>query len=781
MAVDNGTNSLLMKTLVDGSLDTTYNSGSTNYAAGIAQSNAPTGINSMMMNGSNQIMLVGTNGSGGWVQRYQSGSSGSIDTTFADGGLLSVGASTTATVAVEQTLGRLVVAGINAAGKGALFAYKSLAPSGTPGRVDTTFNATVSAGSFSTGVSHGIYTLVADQYDRLIFAALNNAGTGVSLYRLTPSGELDMTFGSSGKITNVFGSAAFDDTTQVRIALNAAGNIVVAAHMTTGGGKIAVISYDNGISTVTGFNGNIVNSEYDISGLTAPTLTALINTADGDTLILGNQSGTNGTWVARLLLAGSSPVALDTANFNPSGAIPGIFQYAGAGITGHVYNAMVVNYIGELGVLGYENSSGTFTPSLLQVYDDPYTTEEIQSPNSKPVGNNDVTLGVSPTATAAKGITFFGGSGNAASGQVARAIALQDDNNIVVAIDGHATTGSGVSDVMINMFDNDGIANPNFGSSGTATALTYYNSQYVKDMVTFTTPSNVNKAILAGYATNSGAGITGSLVMQYNLTTSSVDASFGGFNGNPSGVAFGDGYQAYVVGQQTSGRVIVGGLAQGGAGLLLGYTSTGKLDASFGNSGYQATNTGGTGIYTHAIDSQNRIVIAYNNGSNSVAVARFLEDGSGLDTVFTTPTPLIATISGNSNIKVAVDSSNNVIVAAVTNSGNHIAVNSYAVTGGTATHTSSITGTQLGNASAVYTLARAIVDAQNNVVIVAYDTNAEQILIMRLVISSGNYILDNSFNGSGYLTYAVASGGTQVSTDALIHPDGRIIVVGNEE
>ena len=73
-----------------------------------------------------------------------------------------------------------------------------------------------------------------------------------------------------------------------------------------------------------------------------------------------------------------------------------------------------------------------------------------------------------------------------------------------------------------------------------------------------------------------------------------------------------------------------------------------------------------------------------------------------------------------------------------------------------------------------------LVDVQGNVIIVVDDSNPtpNTILITRLVPA---LTLDPTFNGSGYLTYEVASGNTQVVTDAMIHPDGRIIVVGNEE
>ena len=816
MVVDNGTNSLLMKTIANGSLDTTFNSGHVNYAAGIAQSNAPTGDASMMMDGSQRIVLVGTNGSGGWVQRYLSGSSGSIDTTFGASGVVSVGASTTATVAVEQTLARLVVAGINAAGKGALFAYTSLDPyTGTTGAVDTTFNSTsLTPGGFSTGVSRGIYNLIADQYDRLIFAVLNTAGTGIDLYRLTPTGELDVTFGSNGKAANVFttnvGGISGNNVQDIRVALDSIGNIVVAAYTySTGTTKdsISVVSYDNGVSTIAGHNGSVYTNSFAIANFagntnTGMSLASLVTTADGYVLVQGNDvnssSGASPTWVARLVsttpgvLGGTYQLDI---TFNPAaiGGLAGVFKYtAGGGTTSpyHVYNAMTVNAIGVLGVLGYEQTgASTYVPSLVQLYDDPYTTEEVQSPDSKPVGSNDLTLGVSPTSAGNLGIIFYGSSlADATYGQIARAIALQDDNNIVVAIDGGSTSG-GTSNIFIDMFDNDGILNPNFGSSGQATVLTSYQNQYVKDMVTFTPMANVHKAILAGYVSDTTLGITGSLLLQYNLTTALLDSTFGGYDGNPSGVALGDAQKAFVVGQQSLGRVVVGGITQNNLGVLLGYTSSGKLDTSFGNDGYQSSNTGATGIYTHAIDSENRVLIAYNN-AGTVVVSRFLSDGSALDASFGTSGSVTTNITGlqtgvNNNFKLVVDGSGNVIVAAVTGDGTTsatITVYSYVPAGTSTGATASFTGGTgfAGSASSLFTIGRLLVDVQGNVIIVAYDSDPtpNQIVVTRLTSALA---LDATFNTNGWISYAVDGGNTQMVTDALIHPDGRILVVGSEE
>ncbi len=783
--------SYLIKTTASGALDTSYN------LTGIATSYAPLGVNSILQDGSGNVLLMGTLSGTGWVQRYTP--AGVLDTTFNGTGIITI-ASTQATVAVEQTLGRLVVAGLNPFGKGGLVAYKSLAPtgaSGAPGTLDTTFNSTGTyPGGFSTDVSNIIPSLVADSYDRLIFGILNPDTNDVDLYRLTPTGEYDITFGIGGIVSGAILDAS--GASSVRVALDHAGNIIVASNSQVTN-TFSVAAYDNGTSTTTGANGLSIYAQSNINLLThAPSVTSMVTSADGYVLILGNQSGTNPAWIARITPsdAMSNPGTLDTTGFNPAAVgadgvtgngIAGIFQYtdtaSGGYLVNNVYAGLAVNANGTLGMLGYSfiGVSPSFVPLLIAVYDNPYTSQIAQSPNSKPVGTNDVTLGVSPESTTNKGILFFGSStGNIASGQVARSIALYDDNNVVVAIDGNSAAGSGNSSIMMNMFDNDGILNSDFGTNGQQTVLSMYQNQYVSDMITFTTVSGVTKAILAGYVYNSVLARTDSLVLQYILTpgSSALDDSFGGFDGNPSGIAFGDGKSLFSVGQQTTGRIVAAGLAQNDLGLLLGYGADGRIDNSFGNNGYQSVNTGTTGIYTHAIDSNDRIVFAYNNGSDAVAVARYLPDGSGLDTTFTTPTPLIATISGNTNMKVAVDSGNNVHVAGVVASTNSIMVKIYPQAGGTATYTITLTGTNLGSPLAEYVLGRMIVDAAGNTIIVAYDGYQEEIVVIRLTPA---LVLDSTFNnGAGYIKYTV-SVNTLAVNDAMIHPDGRIFVAGAGE
>ena len=828
MALSNPTNSQLVRTVAEGGLDLTYGLA----GSGIAETPSVTGVNSMMMDGTGCILLTGTTGGGAgtaWVAKYVSGDTGTLDEHFGlpGTGVINPTGAFEATVVIEQSLGRYIVAGKNASGA-ILYAYTGLLNPAdltkSIGLADTTFNAVVSSdpasgtpGYYQIPTTNGIYCLISDQWDRLIFAVLDNTTNNIDLYRLTPTGELDATFGSNGVVASVFSSSNSGsgfDASSIRVVLDSntaapthASNIVVAAYVYDGvhNDQINIAAYDNGTSTGAGVNGAIWTNAFAIPNLVVngtPTynktmsLTALAATSDNNVLVLGNILGTTNlgglqspTWIARLAnTAQGGTYSFTGTTFNPSGNIPGIFEYSNTTLGDqtpyNVYNAMTVRPDGRIGVIGYEENSadgGTSIPTVLRVYDTPYTVEEIQFLGSKIIGTNDITFGASLANSNALGIAFFGiGSSLASYGQVARAIALQDDNNLVVAIDGGNVASPTTSHIFINKFDNDGILNPSFNSTGQATiSLPYQNqNQNVQDMVTFTTVAGVHKAILAGYVHNTTLNSYDSLLLQYDLDAAALDSSFGGFNGNLAGIAFGDGQQINVVGRQTTGRIIAAGQSQNNLGLLLGYTAAGKLDNSFATGGY-LTVPASTALFAQAVDTDNRLVIAYRGAGDTVWIARYVADGSTTDIAPTDTTISVGALHDN-YMRVAVDASNNIYVAA-TDGATVVKVVAY----------NGITGAVLHAAFALpisvtaFTIAQLIIDTNGNATVVGYNASGtKQVVITRVLADLSD--LDTTFNPSpapipGCLKYVVAAGSSlQQATDALIHPDGRIIVVGAE-
>jgi hypothetical protein len=215
-------------------------------------------------------------------------------------------------------------------------------------------------------------------------------------------------------------------------------------------------------------------------------------------------------WVARVTVAG----LLDTTFGAANGIMTFNFDSAGT-VTGRSCTCIAIYPDGQIALVGRETNSATtptVTPFLSMAYNTPYTTQVNIFQDAQAAGTNDLTLGASSTSSTNLGVTFFASTAaDATSGQVARAIALQDDAHILVAVDGGLSSGSATpSDIYLKMFDIDGVPQTTFGTSGQQNIVTRYQNQYVQDMVTFTTIAGIHKALLAGYVTNSILGITSS-------------------------------------------------------------------------------------------------------------------------------------------------------------------------------------------------------------------------------------------------------------------------------
>jgi hypothetical protein len=259
--------------------------------------------------------------------------------------------------------------------------------------------------------------------------------------------------------------------------------------------------------------------------------------------------------------------------------------------------------------------------------------------------------------------------------------------------------------------------------------------------------------------------------MQYDLDSVGVDSAFGGIDNDASGTVSGDIQKFNTIARQASGRVV-------GAGINFDGTT-----GSFGSDGYYAT-ASATGIYSHAIDSQDRVVFAYSN-AGTVVVARLLADGSGLDMTFGgsgSITTSITSVISNDQIRIALDSNDDIYVAAVNGGGLGVQydIRHYGEGGGLAV--SNGIGTGLLGGITELSLARLLVDTQGKVTIIGADNDAvnDNYLIVKL---NTDFSMDTAvFNGLGYLKFKVNSNKeVRQATTGLLHADGRVIVAGYEE
>lgn len=740
---------------------TSENSLQNQFAGTGVSSTTSDGINFLMTSGFGNLLAVGTSAQNfGWISRYKNDNSGQLDSSFNGVGTYQFHTGSTAVCAVEQTMGRIIVAGSDAAGIGTLYALTNR------GHIDKTFNSLKSQGIYTTGIATPIAACVADSYDRLLIAYQNK--NNVDIARLTSSGHLDTSFGTMGIIAGALTNV--DTAMQIGLALHPAGTMVVAAHTNQNSQPaISLAVYDNGSAARA--NGLLMNQPYSFSNLINPTMTNLMIDQDGAILLIGNQSEHNPMWVARLKAPLGGFLELDTT-FNPTGVIPGIMTYVGYGTQIHGYYGAAIRPDGRIDIVGQEDTN----PTLMRMYNSPYVAQQLQSPQSKPVGSCDGTFGLNGQ----NGITYFAGSQTATSAQLQmpKAVSLQDATNLLVALDGQLP-GSTDNYMFMNMFDVSGLANQSFGAGGTVVLPHNYQYEYINDMYTFST-ADVCKAILVGYAQNKALGSCGALICQYNVTTQSADTSFGGLNANPVGVVFGDAMQAHVVHRQSNGRIIVAGTGFDGKDILIGYTSNGLLDQTFGLGGF--ISRGAFPLYACAIDCSDRLVIAYNDSYNNVIVARLLADGSGLDTSFGQDGLVVSMIHNsidNSNIRLMIDMQGNIIVAAVTDGRSCFVIHRYDIQGNLDA-TLTITSDDLGGINSLV-LTKLLVDVLGKTILVGYDASSDQNQIIMVRATADLSQLDQNFNTlqtPGYIKYAIAGGLIQAATDATIHPDGRIVVVG---
>ena len=758
----------------------------------------PGGTSTMMFDGQNHMIAVGTYTSDynlGWFARYQLGNSGQFDTNFNHVGLIHL-VNFKINSVVQQSSGRYIVAGQNSLnGHMVLLAYT------LDGILDTTFNAKGSDGQagttpgvFELNIVANIYAMIADEYDRL-YVAIRNSFTGIiSVVRLTSSGQIDTTFNApAGMVDMLRGSY---DQAQIRLSFDAFGNIVLAATTYLTIEPAESPSFYISVSSMNS-DGQIVSPQFDFMLPDTPTLSSCIATSDGKILVAGSQEN-NAMWVAQITSDAGQYILDPTFNANlTSGDIAGIMQFSfDQSATASNLNSIAIYPGGDITMVGIQ-TDGTVNPFLSRAYDAIDITEQAICQNSKPIGTNDLTFGVLNPPV--QGFEFLAITRNPAlSGQTAQAIALQNDQTILVAIDGQLDPQDPQepSLIFLNVFTTQGQLDEKFEGGfapGQAIVLDSYQDQYVRDMIAIKTNDGVDKAVVTGYVTNAALSSNNLLLLQYLVTPQSpgLDESFGGYNGDPLGIVIGVGQsQGHTVGQQSTGRLIVCGYnPEAQLGLIQGYTQSGLLDETFGNGGY--ITQGSTGVFVSLIDSLDRIVIAYSDELGNLIVSRILADGSGLDTTFGIEGILFigfndegfAPLSSNNSFKIVLDSDENLYVVAVLLNGTIIAVDKFDPNGIDCTASSSFDNSYFGGTLDNFSIGKLLINQDNHLVICGAD--ATSILLIQIVQDNPDHLdflwFDERFNAQdtpGYIRYNITDITQSTITDAVIHPDGRYILTG---
>ena len=354
---------------------------------------------------------------------------------------------------------------------------------------------------------------------------------------VTPTGALDSSFGTNGKVFTSFGN---HDAIATALAIQPDGKAVVAGYASNGSDNdwvVARYNPDGSLDAGFGSGGTVIT---DLGGNDVAFAVAL--QIDGK-IVVGGYTNSSGLshWVL--------------ARFNTDGSLDTSFGSGGKVITGlrgggSTVRGLVIQGDGKIVAAGYSGNGFEDDVTLVR-----YNTD----------GSLDNSFGSGGTVTTPIGT--FNDRGNA--------LALQPAGKLVVLGDFDA---GGHDDIFLARYNTDGSLDTGFGSGGKV--ITQLGSTAgARGLVI----QGDGKIVITGAAINGGFNDT--FVARY-AANGSLDSSFGsGGIALTSLVAGND--SANSVTLQSDGRIVVAGQVSGtGADwAVTRYSTDGSLDASFGSGG----------------------------------------------------------------------------------------------------------------------------------------------------------------------------------------------------
>jgi uncharacterized delta-60 repeat protein len=288
---------------VNGTLDLSF--GKRGIASMYLATNVNPSVGQMVLQPDGKIVVAGLNGGDLAVERFTG--DGNPDTTFGSNGFASTGLGGPfepindyhAKLALDPNNGNIVVVGETQPGQ-AVVRYD------THGVLDTTFGSINGTPGY-VALSKLVYPSVAVQSDHSVVVAgtifLNNAGTKeIGLDRLTPTGQLDASFGGTGAVTTPLSGITYARavTTQANGQILVGGNNIPSP--TSGNSTFVVARYNNtdgSLDSTFGTNGIA-------TGGTAGGSIAMALEPDGRIVLAGstNVSGQVAFALARFLATG---------------------------------------------------------------------------------------------------------------------------------------------------------------------------------------------------------------------------------------------------------------------------------------------------------------------------------------------------------------------------------------------------------------------------------------------------------------------------------------------
>jgi uncharacterized delta-60 repeat protein len=553
---------------------------------------------------------------------------GDLDSSFGTGApagtvVTSIPAFAGANALAVQSDGKLVVAGEVGSTSGPDFAVARYEANGSP---DVSFGTGEVPGVAKTpvgpfGTSDAASGLAIQPDGKLVAAGA--AGSDFAVVRYDPSGALDSSFGSGGKVTTDFGGAA--DGAKA-VALQADGKIVAAGG---NGADFAVARYnaDGAPDASFGTAGKVTT---DFAG-SLDRAWAIVVQADGKLVVGGNAIGPAGQDFA--LVRYNAGGSLDSS-FGIGGKVLTDFAGGTDGIRG-----LAIQSDGRLVAGGLAFSGASFEHAYARFNTDGSLDTSFAGSGRKLVtGRGGWVLGVAvqpdgkivgagfgdgdfdlerldPNGDAELAAADFGGFGQAT------AVAIRSNGTAVAA-------GGSARRIALAAFAPDFAPDPTFGTAGKVTTTIAGEARAVALAI-----QPDGKLISAG----SAVGLDRDLALTRHNPDGSLDTSFGtgGFVTADLGSKTESGATDLVV--QPDGKLVVVETATIGV-IVARFNADGSPDTSFGTGGNVVTATPFAGVFAGAVvlQSNGKLVVGdteFGGVNYEFALRRFNADGV-LDTSF---------------------------------------------------------------------------------------------------------------------------------------------------
>ena len=373
---------------------------------------------------------------------------------------------------------------------------------------------------------------IAIQSDGKIVAAGADFSDDFAIARYNSDGGLDTGFGSGGKVTRDFlGNRSF----ACAIAIQPDGAIVVGGYtlkafdFSTSDFVLARYNADGSLDTSFGSGGTVITDFFGADDL----LSDIVLQGDGKIIAVGSSSN---------LQPGRVNVGFAVARYDSNGGLDASFGIGGMVTTNFFGNAdqaygVALQSNGKVVVAGATKPAGVGL----------YGTTDFALSRYNTDGSLDSGFGSDGKATT----DFLGGS------DIARDVVIQGDGKIVLA--GRASDHTGeLCSFALSRYDKNGALDSNFGSAGKVITPSY------QDGGNALTIQADGKLVVVG-STYTGSTFDFA-VMRYN-TNGMLDSSFGA-NGKVTTDFFTNYDSAAAVAAQRDGKIIVAGTAHNAS---LGY------------------------------------------------------------------------------------------------------------------------------------------------------------------------------------------------------------------